>query len=74
VLLATVVAGYAAAALAVLGIVPVSWFVPAVVGASLVSAVMLALFFTPWVVLGFVIDTALVLAVVAARWRPGAVG
>ena len=74
VLLAAVVAGYAAAALTVLGLAPASWFVPSVVGASVVSAAMLVLFFTPWIVLGFVIDAALILAVVAAEWQPGAVG
>jgi hypothetical protein len=67
-----IVAGYGLAALAVLGIAPGAWFGPAVVGASLVSAVMLALFFTPWIVLGFAIDAALTAAVVIAGWQPGA--
>lgn len=73
-LIALVVAGYAASALAVLGVIPGSWFVPATVGASAASIVVLALFFTPWIVLGLAIDAVLVAAVVAAGWRPGAVG
>lgn len=72
-LIAVVVAGYAVAALGVLGIAPGPSFVPAVVGASVASAALLALFFTPWIVLGFAIDAALVGAVLVANWRPGAV-
>ena len=71
-LIAAVVAGFAVAALAVLGIVPGSWFGPAVVGASVVSAVLLALFFTPWIVFGFAIDVAILFAVLVSGWRPGA--
>ncbi|HEY3384756.1 MAG TPA: hypothetical protein VGK32_23590 [Vicinamibacterales bacterium] len=74
VLLGAVVAGYAVAALAVVGIAPAGWFAPVVVGASALSAVMIALFFTPWIVFGFAIDAALIVAVVAADWRPGAIG
>ncbi|HEX9043653.1 MAG TPA: hypothetical protein VF802_01385 [Candidatus Limnocylindrales bacterium] len=74
VLLAIVLVGYAAAALAVLGPVPGSVFVPAIVTASIASVVMLAVFFSPWFVLGFVIDAALIWAVLAAGWRPGEVG
>jgi hypothetical protein len=70
-LVVAVVGGFSVAALAVVGIAPGSWFVPAVVGASVVSSVMLALFFTPWILLGFAIDAALVVAVLAANWRPG---
>lgn len=73
-LIALVVAGYAASALAVLGVLPASWFVPATVAASVASAAMLALYFTPWIVVGLVIDAALLVAVLAAGWRPGAVG
>ena len=71
-LIAAVVAGYAVAALAVLGVAPGSWFLPAVVGASGLSAVMLGLFFTPWIVLGLAIDAVLVGAAIAMSWRPGA--
>lgn len=73
-LVALVVAGYAASALAVLGVLPGSWFVPVTAGASVASIVLLTLFFTPWIVLGLVIDAALLAGVVAAGWLPGAVG
>lgn len=73
-LLAVVVAGYAVSALAVAGVAPGAWFAPATVAASLASAAMLALFFSPWIVLGLAIDAALLVAVLLAAWAPGAVG
>ena len=72
-LIALVVGGYVASALAVLGVLPGSWFVPATVGASVASIVLVTLLFTPWIVLGLAIGVAL-LGGVAAGWRPGAVG
>lgn len=70
-LLAIVVAGYAVSALAVAGVAPGAWFGPTVVAASLASAAMLALFFSPWIVLGLVIDAALLVAVLMVGWEPG---
>ena len=71
VLLVAVLAGYAVAALAVIGIVPAAAFVPAIVVGSAASIAMLGLFFHPWLVLGFVIDGVLLWAVLAGGWRPG---
>lgn len=70
VLLVVVVAGYLAAALALIGILP-ALFVPGVVVGSVASIVMLALFFHRWLVLGFAIDAVLLWAVLANGWRPG---
>ena len=73
VLLLAVVGGYVVSALAVVGVVPGSWFAPALVTATVASAVLLGLFFHPWLVLGLVID-ALLLVAVARGWTPGALG
>ena len=73
-LLALVLAGYAGAALATIGIAPAAAFVPGIAVGSVASAVMLAMFFHPWLVLGFAIDGALLWATVAAGWRPGTLG
>ena len=72
VLLLAVVAGYIVGALAVVGVIPGSWFVPALVVATVASAVLLALFFHPWLVLGLVID-GLLLVALARGWTPGAI-
>lgn len=71
-LLAAVVAGYVVAALAILGIVPGTWFAAAAVAASAASALMLMLYFTPWILLGLAIDAVVVVAVLVVGWRPGA--
>jgi hypothetical protein len=71
VLLVAVLAGYAVAALALTRIVPAAAFVPGIVAGSVASILMLGLFFHPWLVLGFVIDAALLWAVLAAGWLPG---
>ena len=70
-LLLAVVAGYILGALAVLGVIPGSWFAPSLVIATVASVVLLGLFFHPWLVLGLVIDV-LLLAVLARGWTPGA--
>jgi hypothetical protein len=72
VLLLAVVAGYIVGALAVVGVIPGSWFAPALVIATVASAVLLGLFFHPWLVLGLVID-GLLLVALARGWTPGAV-
>ena len=73
-LLLPVVAGYLVAALTIVGLAPGAWFAPAVVGATVASAIMLALFFHPWLVAGLVIDAVLLWATLARGWTPGAVG
>jgi hypothetical protein len=71
VLLVIVIAGYLGAAVNVLGLLP-GLFVPGVVAGSVASIAMLALFFHPWLVLGFVIDAVLLWAVLVNGWLPGA--
>ncbi|HYO44341.1 MAG TPA: hypothetical protein VES19_14180 [Candidatus Limnocylindrales bacterium] len=71
VLLVAVLAGYLAAILGVIGTLP-ALFVPGIVVGSVASIVMLALFFHPWLVFGFVIDAVLLWAVLINGWRPGA--
>lgn len=73
-LVVAVVAAYAVAALAVVGILPASLVVPAVVLGSVASILMLAAYFHPWLVLGLVIDAVLLWAVLANGWRPGGAG
>ena len=70
VLLVLVLAGASLAAVTALGIGPASLFVPAIVLCAVASAVMLLLFFHPWLTLGIVIDVALLWAVLGAGWRP----
>ncbi len=72
-LVVAVAAGYGAAALASLGVVPVPLFGPGLIAGSLASMVLLGLFFHPWLVLGIAIDVAL-LWVAGARWMPAETG
>jgi hypothetical protein len=72
VLLVIVVSGYAAAAVATLGILP-GLFVPGIVAGSVASLGMLGLFFHPWLMLGLVIDAVLLWAVLLNGWRPDGV-
>ncbi|HJP71204.1 MAG TPA: hypothetical protein VJ975_05750 [Candidatus Limnocylindria bacterium] len=71
-LLALVVLGYAGAALSTLGTVPAAWFAPTVLVATVASIGMLAVFFHPWLFLGFAIDGVLLWATLVANWRPSA--
>jgi hypothetical protein len=70
VLVAEAVLGFAIAGLAVLGVLPVSLFTPAAIGAAIGSAVVLVMFFHRWIVVGFVIDAVVLWAVFAQRWTP----
>jgi hypothetical protein len=74
VLVAITIAGYLVAALAAIGIAPGAWFSGAVVAASVASAVLLLLFFHPWLVLGVVIDAVLLWAVLLNGWTPTSAG
>lgn len=74
VLLVVILAGYVVAALSVIGLLPAGAFVPGIVVGSVASIAMLGLFFHPWLVLGLVIDAALLWAVLAGGWRPGESG
>jgi hypothetical protein len=70
VLIAVTIAGYLVAALAVIGIAPAAWFAGAVIVASVASAVLLVVFFHPWLVLGLLIDAVLLWAVLLNGWTP----
>jgi len=69
-LVATTVAGFALAAVASLGLVPAGLWPVGVGLGSIASIVLLAIFFHPWLVLGVVIDVALLWAVLANGWAP----
>ncbi len=59
------------AALATIGIlVPVDWWTPLVVCASMASAALLVVTFTPMLLLGLGIDIALVWLAIAGPWSP----
>jgi hypothetical protein len=71
VLVAPTAALFVAAGLATLGwLLPTAWWPTLVVGGSVLSAITLALFFHPWLVLGLVIDWALLWAVLVLGWSP----
>ena len=69
-LVAAILAGYAVAGLAAIGILPDGVWTGAVVLGSLASITLLALFFHPWLVIGFAIDAALLWLALAWRWTP----
>lgn len=59
------------AALATVGVlVPVGWWTALVVAAAVSSTVVLALFFSPALLLGFAINLALLYMVLASAWSP----
>src|SRR5688572_2266446 len=59
------------AGLATVGwLVPSEWWSPLVIGGAVASALTLAIFFHPWIVLGLVIDAALLWATLVAGWSP----
>jgi hypothetical protein len=55
-------------------IVPAGWWTALVVGSALSSTVVLALFFSPALLLGFAINLALLYLVLASVWSPLAAG
>jgi hypothetical protein len=72
-LVAVLVAGYATAALAVLGPLELL-FVPAIVIGSMASLGLLIVFFHPWLVLGIAIDLGLLWATLVLSWLPESLG
>lgn len=71
VLIAIVVAGFALAALSTVGVlVPSGWWQPIVAVSAVASAVLLALFFEPQLVLGHSIDVALLGVLATGAWVP----
>ena len=69
-LIAAILAGYAVAGLAAVGILPDGVWTGAVVLGSVASIAMLAVFFHPWLVVGFAIDAALIWLALGWRWTP----
>jgi hypothetical protein len=73
VLIVTTVAVLLLAALATLGIgVPTAWWPFLVAAGAGLSIATLGIFFHPWLVLGLVIDAALLWGVLVADWMPAA--
>jgi hypothetical protein len=71
VLVIAVAAAFVVSGLATAGVVvPTSWWRSAVAVAAVLSAVMLAVYFDPQLVLGLAIDGALLWLVVTAAWTP----
>lgn len=59
------------AALSTVGLlIPAELWAPLMIGAATASSVMLALFYSPALVLGFAIDAALVVLVFSGSWSP----
>jgi hypothetical protein len=64
-------AGFILAALSTVGVlVPAGWWAGLVVGSAIGSMLLLALFFSPALLLGFAIDLALLWLVLASIWSP----
>lgn len=69
-LLALTLAGFGVGALAVVGILPTGLWVPATALGSIASLSLLVIFFHRWLVLGVMIDLALLWAVLMRGWTP----
>jgi hypothetical protein len=69
-LLLVLVLGYAAATLVMMGILPERLFAATIIVGAIASLLLLALFFHPWLVLGVVIDVALLYLVLRTSWAP----
>lgn len=71
VLITLTVTAFLLAALSTVGwLVPDGWWLPLIVVGSIASAAQLLVFFHPWLVLGLVIDAALIWLALASRWTP----
>ena len=73
-LLALLVIGFGIAALATLGVVPMTLWPGAVVVGAVASTALLVLFFHPWLVAGVGIDLALLWAALVVDWTPASLG
>jgi hypothetical protein len=72
ILIGLTVAAFLLAALASAGwLVPASWWGPLVVAAATLSTVLLLVFLSPLLLLGFVINAALIWLVLVSVWTPG---
>ncbi len=70
VLVAATLAGFGAAVLATLGVLPASTWDAAVALGSAASLVLLGICFHPWLVLGVAIDLLLLWVALVAAWTP----
>lgn len=70
VLVALTIVVLVTAGLSVLGALPGEWWRWLTVVGAVTSALTLALFFHPWIVLGFAIDAVLLYLVLVANWQP----
>ncbi len=74
-LVLTTIALIVAAGLSTVGwLVPSEWWSALVVGGAVASALTLAVFFHPWIVLGLVIDAVLLWVVLVTGWTPATAG
>jgi hypothetical protein len=73
-LVVATLASFAFAAAAMLGLFPSGLWPAAVAVGAGTSLAVLALYFHPWLVIGVVIDLALLAVVMIARWSPDALG
>lgn len=71
-LVAAPLGGFALAAIATVGLLPPALWPPAAAVGAVASVALLLLFFHPFLVFGFVIDAALLWAVLVAGWTPQA--
>jgi hypothetical protein len=62
--------GYAAATLVMMGVLPERLFAAGIIVGAIASLMLLGLFFHPWLVLGAVIDIALLYLVFGTGWAP----
>lgn len=69
-----ILVAFTLAAASVLGVTPAALWLPAVVVGAGSSIAMLLLFFHPWLVLGLLIDVALLAVALIPRWSPEALG
>jgi hypothetical protein len=71
VLMAAVCVGFALAALSTVGLlIPADWWAGLVIGSAAGSLVLLTMFFSPMLLLGYAIDAALLGLVLGSVWSP----
>ncbi|NJD29360.1 MAG: hypothetical protein FIA92_13820 [Chloroflexi bacterium] len=72
-LTAATLGGFALAALAVVGVLPIGVWFPTLFLGTVASIALLVLFFHPWLALGLVIDLGLLWLALAADWTPASI-
>jgi hypothetical protein len=72
-LTATTFGGFALAALAVVGVLPIGIWFPTLFLGVVASVTLLGLFFHPWLVLGLVLDLGLLWLGLVADWTPASI-